>query len=64
MSHFQEYILYFFIRLVTYEEAAGNTKEEVEAMKGEKEVTFDCKVLGFPPANISWEKDDSPINGK
>ena len=50
--------------LVTYEEAAGNTKEEVETKKGDKEVTFDCKVLGSSQANISWEKNDSPIDGK
>lgn len=60
----KEYIVYFLICLVTLEEVAVNTKEEVEAKKGDKEVTFDCRVLGFPPANIAWEKNDYPIDGK
>ena len=63
-GYFQKDIVYFFICLVTYEEAAGNTKEEVEVKKEDKEVTFDCGVLGIPPANITWEKNYSPIDGK
>ena len=60
---FKEYIIYF-ICSVTYKEAARITEEKLEAKKGDKEVTFDCRALGFPPTNTSWEKNNSPIDGK